>query len=82
MLGQRRSNFNARRDKAMSAHAIAKCRNRVNRTVMNSFIWIAVVLVLIWIVARVVLAITSVFLHLFWVLAIVFLLVWLVKKFL
>jgi hypothetical protein len=49
---------------------------------MNSFIWIAVALVVIWIIARVVLAITSLFLHLLWFIAIIFFLVWLVKKFL
>ena len=48
----------------------------------HSFIWIAVALVVIWIVARGVLAVTGCFLHLLWIGAIIFAIVWLVKKFL
>ena len=48
----------------------------------HSFVWIAVALVVIWILARLVLAVTSFFLHLLWIGAIIFLLVWLAKKFL
>ena len=48
----------------------------------HSFIWIAVALVVIWIVARLVLAVTGFFLHLLWIGAIIFAIVWLVKKFL
>ena len=48
----------------------------------HSFVWIAVALVVIWIFARVLLAVTSFFLHLLWIGAIIFFLVWLAKKFL
>ncbi len=48
----------------------------------HSFLWIAVALVVIWILARVLLAVTSFFLHVLWIAAIVFLIVWLAKKFL
>ena len=48
----------------------------------HSLVWIAVALVVIWILARVVLAVTSFFLHLLWIAAIVFVIVWAAKKFL
>ena len=48
----------------------------------HPLVWIAVVLVVIWILARVVLAVTSLFLHLLWIGAIIFALVWVAKKFL
>ena len=48
----------------------------------HPFVWIAVALVVIWIFARLLLAVTSFFLHLLWIGAIVALLVWLAKKFL
>ncbi len=48
----------------------------------HSLVWIAVALVVIWILARVLLAVTSFFLHLLWIAAIVFVIVWAVKKFL
>ena len=47
----------------------------------HSFVWIAVALVVIWILARALLAVTSFFLHLLWIAAIIFLLIWLAKKF-
>ena len=43
-------------------------------------ILLAVVLVVIWVVARVVLAVTSVGLHLLWVLAIILAIVWLIGR--
>jgi hypothetical protein len=48
--------------------------------VKHSFLWIAVVLVIIWIIAKTVLAVTSVALHLLWVLAIIALVIWLVGR--
>ena len=48
----------------------------------QSLVWIAVALVVIWILARVVLAVTSFFLHLLWIGAIIFVIVWAAKKFL
>jgi hypothetical protein len=49
--------------------------------VKHSLIWIAVLLVVIWILARVILAVTSVAFHLLWVIAIIFAIVWLVRRF-
>ena len=46
----------------------------------HSLIWIAVLLVVIWIVARVVLAATSVALHLLWVVAIIAAIVWVFRR--
>ncbi len=48
---------------------------------MNSLIWFAVLLVVIWIVARVFLAVTSALLHVIWIVAIVLLIFWLIRKF-
>ena len=47
---------------------------------MNSLIWFAVLLVIIWIVARVFLAVTGALLHVLWIIAIIALIVWAVKK--
>ena len=49
---------------------------------MNSLIWIALVLFVLWIVVRVVFAITSFVFHLIWVVALILLIVWLVRRFL
>ncbi len=46
----------------------------------HSLIWIAVLLVIIWIFARVILAVTSVALHLLWVVAIIAGIVWVVRR--
>ena len=48
----------------------------------HPLVWIAVALIVIWLLARVVLAVTSFFLHLLWIGAIIFVIVWAVKKFL
>jgi len=48
--------------------------------VKHSFLWIAILLVVIWIVARVVLAVTSLALHLLWVLAVIAIIIWLIKR--
>ena len=46
----------------------------------HSLIFLALVLVVIWVVARVVLAVTSVALHGLWVVAIILLILWLVNR--
>lgn len=46
----------------------------------HALILFAVILVVIWIVARVVLAVTSLALHLLWVVAIILAIVWLVGR--
>jgi hypothetical protein len=46
----------------------------------HGLILLAVVLVIIWVVARVTLAITSVAIHLLWVAAIILAIVWLVGR--
>ena len=47
---------------------------------MNNLVYFAVALVILWVVARVFLAVTSVMLHLVWVIALIFLVIWIVKK--
>ncbi len=49
--------------------------------VKHSLIWIAVLLVVIWVIARVVLAATSVALHLLLVIAVIAAIVWAVRRF-
>lgn len=49
---------------------------------MTSIIWIAVVLFVIWLVIRLVFAITSAALHILWIIGVILLVVWLMKKFL
>ena len=46
----------------------------------HALILLAVVLVIIWIVARVVLAVTSVALHLLWVVAIILAIIWIIGR--
>jgi len=46
----------------------------------HALILLAVVLVIIWVVARVTLAVTSVALHLLWVAAIILAILWLVGR--
>ena len=47
----------------------------------HSLLWVALVLVVIWIVARVVLAVTSFALHLIWIAAVILFLAWLARQF-
>ena len=46
----------------------------------HALIFLAVILVVIWIVARLVLAVTSLALHLLWVVAIVLAIVWIIGR--
>jgi hypothetical protein len=48
---------------------------------MNSYLWLAIILVLLWLGARVFLAVTAAMLHLLWIIALILLLVWVVRKF-
>jgi hypothetical protein len=48
--------------------------------VKHSFLWIAILLVVIWIVTRVVLAATSVALHLLWIVAVIAFVIWLISR--
>jgi hypothetical protein len=47
---------------------------------MNKFLVLAIFLMILWLVLRVALALTGVFLHLIWILAIVFAVLWLFGK--
>lgn len=47
---------------------------------MNKLLPLGLLLVIVWIILRVALAITSVFLHLLWVAAIILVVIWLVGK--
>jgi len=49
-------------------------------SVKHSLVWIAVLLIVIWVLARVVLAVTSVALHLLWVVAIIAAIVWIYRR--
>jgi Flp pilus assembly protein TadB len=46
----------------------------------HALIFIAIVLVIIWVVARVTLAVTSVALHVLWIVAIILAVVWLIGR--
>jgi hypothetical protein len=46
----------------------------------HALVFLAILLVVIWAVARVVLAVTSVALHALWVLAIILVIVWLLNR--
>ncbi|MES2658507.1 MAG: hypothetical protein V4689_07810 [Verrucomicrobiota bacterium] len=47
---------------------------------MNSLLATAILLLILWIILRVALAVTGVFLHLFWVIAVILAVLWLVGK--
>lgn len=47
---------------------------------MNTLIYFAIALVVLWVVARVFLAVTGVLLHVIWIIAVIFLVVWIIKK--
>jgi hypothetical protein len=47
---------------------------------MNPLLWLAIVVVIAWIVLRLALAVTSGLLHLLWIAAIIMLIVWIVGK--
>ena len=47
---------------------------------MDKFLWIAVVLIVIWLIASVTKRVAGTLLHLLWIAAVIFLIVWLVKK--
>jgi hypothetical protein len=47
---------------------------------MNPLLWLAIVVVIAWIVLRLALAVTSGVLHLLWIAAIIMLIVWIVGK--
>jgi Flp pilus assembly protein TadB len=46
----------------------------------HALIFIAIVLVIIWVIARVTLAVTSVALHVLWIVAIILAVVWLIGR--
>jgi hypothetical protein len=47
---------------------------------MNALVWLAIVLVVTWLILRVALALTSGILHLLWIAAIVMFVLWLFGK--
>jgi hypothetical protein len=47
---------------------------------MNSLLWLAIVIVIAWIILRLVLAVTSGLIHLLWVAAIIMLIMWVIGK--
>jgi hypothetical protein len=47
---------------------------------MNSLLWIAVVLIILWVVASVTKFVVGAMLHLLWILALVLLVIWVIRK--
>lgn len=47
---------------------------------MNALIWLAIVLLVIWVLARVVFAVTGMLLHLLWIAALIFGAIWLFQN--
>lgn len=47
---------------------------------MNNLLWIAIVLILLWVVASVTKFVVGAMLHLLWIVAIVLLVIWLIRK--
>jgi hypothetical protein len=44
----------------------------------HSLLWIAVLLIVIWVIARLTLAVTSLALHILWIVAVIMIIVWLI----
>jgi hypothetical protein len=47
----------------------------------SSFIWLALTLMVVWLVLKIALAVTSVLLHLLWIAAIIFAVLWIFGQF-
>jgi hypothetical protein len=47
--------------------------------VKHALIGLAILLVVIWVIARVMLAVTSVALHILWIAALIFFVIWLIR---
>jgi hypothetical protein len=48
---------------------------------MNNLVWIALLLIIIWIIASVTRVVVGALLHVLWVLAIILLIIWVIRKF-
>jgi uncharacterized membrane protein len=55
-------------------------KRRLRFQCMNSLIWFAILLIVIWVVARLFLAVTSAMLHLLWIIGVILFIIWLVKR--
>jgi len=44
----------------------------------HSLLWIAVLLIVIWVIARLTLAVTSLALHILWIVAVIMIVIWLI----
>jgi hypothetical protein len=44
----------------------------------HSLLWIAVLLIVIWVIARLTLAVTSLALHILWIVAVIMIIIWLI----
>lgn len=47
---------------------------------LNSLIWIALALFVLWLVIRLVFAVTGLIFHVLWIIAVVLLVIWLVRR--
>jgi hypothetical protein len=45
----------------------------------HSLLWIAVLLIVIWVIARLTLAVTSLALHILWIVAVIMIIIWLIR---
>jgi hypothetical protein len=44
----------------------------------HSLLWIAVLLIVVWVIARLTLAVTSLALHILWIVAVIMIIIWLI----
>ncbi len=49
--------------------------------IMNSLVWLAIVLFILWVLAKMVFAVGSLFLHILWIAALIMAGIWLFNKF-
>ena len=49
-------------------------------TMKHSLLWLAILLIGLWVLARVILAATAVALHLLWIVAVIVAIIWLVRR--
>ena len=74
------SNFRFQQDvyKSKKVFVIERFRGEVNE--MNKLLALAVFLLVLWVVLRIALALTGVFLHLIWIAAVVMTVIWIIGK--
>jgi hypothetical protein len=66
--------------RARTGNPFAMGQRRGYRRVMSKILVLAIFLLILWVVLRVALAVTGVFLHLLWIFAIILAVMWLIGK--